>query len=107
MSSYEERCAALGISRPDSLVNGFKDSGSTAKGKEPGPSQLIGPRVSRPLEGDFSHLNPPQWKKCRNNTVHWWNSLTPEQQKELAMRRGKKNAGSTFKKNPWRVIPGQ
>lgn len=60
--SYEQRCALLGIQRPESLRGKFPDAPNGAlQGKVQGIHKLpMGERksASKPPE-DLSHLNPP------------------------------------------------
>lgn len=100
MKSYEERCAELGIQRPKSLTEGFDDSPNGAICKEPEvTTQIIGERVNpNPPPKDLSHLNPARGFACREITRAWWASLSPQQKKELAKRRGVHYEGRNYKK---------
>jgi hypothetical protein len=96
--TYEERCVALGITRPDTLAKGFgEDQPSVAIGKHPPMRRTVGERPVPALE-DLTHLNPAHGARCQELTAQWWKSLSAEQKAALAARRGRNFAGRNYQK---------
>lgn len=92
--TYEEKCAALGIKRPDSLAKKFPDDmPSVAIGKERmRPS--VGPRVNRQEDPeDLTHLNPPHGSDNQAKTKAWWNRMSPEEKSKFNTHEKRKNNG--------------
>lgn len=97
--TYEEKCALLGIQRPESLTKGFKEDRASIAIAEKGKPKLIGPRVPGPELTDLSHLNPKCGKGCQEQTKRWWASLTKEER--AAMNRARFERLQKRRKHFW------
>ena len=91
---YEERVAALGISR-GKLADGFTDDReSVGVGRERfKPEPKVDSKPEPPPFEDFSHLNPPTSQTTQKHSVDWWNSLSQEDKDRIAALRSAKLRG--------------